>query len=299
MTIDHRPHQLPSVSVVIPVFRDQAGVSRCLDALARQTYPSRLTQVVVVDNDPRHPMRFDHDYPFELLVVPCEKPGSYAARNAGVRASGGSILAFTDADCLPTDVWLEKGIAQLEASAGPTILGGDVVVGAPSPRSGTGLYQYLMGFRQKENVEHRGFAVTANLLCARDVYACVGEFDERLLSGGDQEWCLRAAGLGIATRFSAEAAVSTPPRTTLASAARQARRVAAGRMALQAMGVARSGGASIHHQGNRLAFLWSAFRRAELGYPERAKVLLAAIVLRGVTAFEAARLRFGGEAERR
>ena len=43
--------------------------------------------------------------------------GAEAARNAGVAAARGTVLAFTDADCVPDPGWLGAGVAALEHRA--------------------------------------------------------------------------------------------------------------------------------------------------------------------------------------
>jgi cellulose synthase/poly-beta-1,6-N-acetylglucosamine synthase-like glycosyltransferase len=41
----------PFISVVVPVYRDREKLRLCLAALARQSYPDTLYEVLVVDND--------------------------------------------------------------------------------------------------------------------------------------------------------------------------------------------------------------------------------------------------------
>ena len=51
-----------TVSVIIPVFNDLAGLLRCLDGLERQTYPASKIQVVVVDNGSTPPISINGSY---------------------------------------------------------------------------------------------------------------------------------------------------------------------------------------------------------------------------------------------
>ena len=83
---------MPSVSVVIPVFNDPAGIRECIESLSRQTkIPS---EVIVVDNGSEPPIPDTAG----LRIVREETPGSYRARNAGLAVASGDITAFTDAD---------------------------------------------------------------------------------------------------------------------------------------------------------------------------------------------------------
>src|SRR5690606_574318 len=102
-------------SVIVPVFNDQVGVTRCLFALAQPVVEHRLVEVVIVDNGSDPPIRLEHVDALRVILVRCNTPGSYAARNSGVAASSGRVLAFTDADCVPDSRWLELGGRAIEA----------------------------------------------------------------------------------------------------------------------------------------------------------------------------------------
>jgi len=42
--------ELPFVSVVIPVFNGEGTISRCLEALLRQSYPRDRYEIIVADD---------------------------------------------------------------------------------------------------------------------------------------------------------------------------------------------------------------------------------------------------------
>lgn len=288
-----------TISVIIPVFNDSVGVKTCLLALTNQTWPMELLEVVVVDNDSQPALEIDQDYPFNLRLLKCLTPGSYAARNLGAKSAKGKILAFTDADCIPSPNWLESGAHALKAGSGTQLIGGEVILSKPQPLTATARYQLVTGFQQEDNILSKGFTATANLFCFHSQYLSVGPFEERLLSGGDREWCWRAHRKGYKTNFAKNAIVHTAPRTSLSAAIRQARRVAAGRLYLKQYGLASSGASQIKpHRSSLESILWIV-NQPTLSYVERMQVFFVASTIKLATLVENARLRLGSEAERR
>lgn len=287
------------VSVIIPVFNNQEGIKTCLDVLRNQVYPAGCFEAVVVDNGSTSAIRIDESYPFHVRLERCEVPGSYAARNVGARMATGEILAFTDADCVPCSEWIDRGVQAILTGKGQRIVGGEVKITEPHLRSGVALYQHATGFHQQANVERKGFSATANVFCTMEQFQTIGPFDERLFSGGDREWAWRAIRRGLTVVFEQRAIVSTPPRTTLRSAIRQARRVAAGRHYLRKYGLGYLGPKAIApHRSLWESFYW-ILTRQQFSYLERLKVLYAAVIIKTTTVIETARLRLGGKAERR
>jgi glycosyltransferase involved in cell wall biosynthesis len=289
----------PLVSIVIPVFNDAAGVALCLRGIAAQSCPTEQIEVIVVDNGSEPPLAVKEQYLFELRILRHAKPGSYAARNAGVAISRGETLAFTDADCTPHTHWIEHGLNALARGHGRIVAGGEVSMVARGNPTATALYQTMVGFRQKENIEQRLFSVTANLFCQRADFDVVGPFNEDLLSGGDREWCWRARKKGIPAVYVPDAVVETPPRSTLPGAIRQARRVAAGRLHLARLQSPIAPAAEITpHRGVWASAVW-ILRHPDLGIAQRLQVLCVAILIRLSATLESTRLRLGGHAERK
>lgn len=289
---------LPRISVIIPVFNDAKGLARCLQKLAAQQPGTSAFEVVVVDNGSAPPIEVAVALPFPVKLVRCETLGSYAARNAGVRASSADYLAFTDADCMPAPDWLRTGYAALLAGDGGCIVGGEVLFTPESKPTAVAMYQHLTGFGQAGNVKEKGFTATANLFCTRAQFNAIGPFDERLLSGGDREWCWRATRRGVAVHYVPEAIVLTPARSSLRSAIKQARRVVAGRKALRQLGLTHIGGAALAKQRSALQAVGWILSNQNIGVSDRLRVLFVAVLIRIVATIESLRLMVGSRPER-
>lgn len=93
-----------TVSVCIPCRNPSHNLERTLDALALQTYPLDLVEVVVADDGSDEPLVLPDRWPFPVRVVRLEpQPGFGAgrARNAAARAATGEVLVLLDADVVP------------------------------------------------------------------------------------------------------------------------------------------------------------------------------------------------------
>jgi len=218
----------PYVSVIIPVYHDRLKLSSCLSALDTQVYPRRNFEVLVVINDGK-PHEHDADGAVQVRYLHERRPGAYAARNRGVLEARGSILAFTDVDCIPDPQWLVCGVRALQDNSSCGYVGGkiefidDVLSG---PRC-VKIYERAIYFRQMTYVGKGGFAATANMFVWSHEMMRVGLFDGRLKSGGDVEWGLRARALGSGGWYEEEAIVRHRHRG-LAELLKKMRRVAGG-----------------------------------------------------------------------
>jgi glycosyltransferase involved in cell wall biosynthesis len=222
--------ELPLVSVIIPIYGDAAYLNDCLAHLARQTYPGERLETIVIDNGcpgiegplARHP------------AVQClreARPSSYAARNAGLLAARGEIIAFTDADCLPDSEWIERGVEHLSRRESTGVIAGSIQIVSPRPRGvSPTVYRYesVFSFHPAGFRLAGGFGATANLVVLRRVIDAVGLFDPALLSGGDMEWGWRAAAMGFKTEYVPAVRVSHQARTSIWVILRRAMRLAGG-----------------------------------------------------------------------
>jgi glycosyltransferase involved in cell wall biosynthesis len=220
----------PTVTVVVPVRDGPDELARCVEGLLDQDYPPDRVAVVVVDNGSAVPVASRLPAHDRLTVLREDRPGSYVARNTGVAAAQGEVVAFTDADCLPTPGWLRELVAALAAEPRADLVGGAVELVFPAGRPVGGLewYEYLMGFPQERYLRENGFAVTANMGTWRAVLDRVGPFDAALLSGGDADWGRRVRTAGGRQRYAAAAVVRHPARVTWADQVTKHRRTTQG-----------------------------------------------------------------------
>ena len=230
--------QNPFVSVIVPVWNDAERLGACLQALEAQTYAGELFEVIVVDNDPSEGTGEDCQRIAQVVsgnaharVVHETRPGSYAARNTGVAAAQGEIIAFTDADCIPAPDWIERGVAHLTAlEANCAVVAGHIEIFPRSASQPNAVEQYevLIALAQKEFVRKYSFGATANLFTFREVLARAGTFLAEVKSGGDLEWGRRVTGYGYKLEYCEKARVLHPARASFAELYNKIVRVAGG-----------------------------------------------------------------------
>ena len=106
----------PTVSVVVPYYDDQAGLTLVLRALAQQTGGVRFDVVVSDDGSPAPPL-VPSGLPYRCTVVRQPDRGfrAAAARNLGAGRSTADLLLFLDGDTVPTAGYVAAMVARLRA----------------------------------------------------------------------------------------------------------------------------------------------------------------------------------------
>jgi GT2 family glycosyltransferase len=122
-----------SVSVVVPSYRRPDELARCITALMAQTRVPDQIVVVVRRGDAGTAELIAGSGTPQLRAVEVESEGVLAAMQAGVIASTGSVIAFTDDDAAPRRDWLERVVRHLDDQAVGAVGGRDVVHGEPDP----------------------------------------------------------------------------------------------------------------------------------------------------------------------
>jgi glycosyltransferase involved in cell wall biosynthesis len=116
-----------AVSVVIETDSvhdyDDITIDDCLAAVAGQTYPPALVEVVVVDGGkvPALGALVRRTFP-DALVLSLAGGTKFEQKNLGMDAATGKIVAFLDGDCAPPPTWLATIVEGL-AAAPPDVAG--------------------------------------------------------------------------------------------------------------------------------------------------------------------------------
>lgn len=200
----------PSVSVIIPHYNDLKGLDRCLTAIGKQVMAMSSVEIIVADNM----SQAGEDVVAGVIagratLVLAEVKGAGPARNAGVAASRGTTLAFTDSDCVPEPQWLSSGLTAL---AQHDVVGGrvDVLIDHVGSLHPVEAFEAVFAFDNRSYVEDKGFTGAGNLFCARSVFDRTGPF--RVGMSEDLEWSHRARAAGFTLGYCDAAAVGHPAR---------------------------------------------------------------------------------------
>lgn len=207
------PHAGLRISVVVPHLNQPQHLARCLAALAAQSLPP--AEVIVVDNGSQElPAALCAAHGVQLLAE--AQPGPGPARNRGVAAASGTVLAFIDADCIAAPDWL-AAIAEAFADPEAAILGGDVRIALQDPARPTitEAYESHYAYRMDRYIARQGFTGTGNLAVRREVLQAVGPF-AGIEVAEDRDWGQRAGALGFRIRFVPGMRVYHPARASLA-----------------------------------------------------------------------------------
>jgi glycosyltransferase involved in cell wall biosynthesis len=174
------------VSVVIPTYGRARQVEQALSSVLAQTFGD--FEVVVVDDGSPEPLRLAAADGRVRLVRHETNRGPSAARNTGIRAARGELVAFLDSDDLWFPKKLERQVALLEDGRyGACVTGfeydteeGFSVEAPRRPRSW--LRELSMGCRLSPG---------STLAVRRACYETVGLYDEAMRRHEDYDWLLR------------------------------------------------------------------------------------------------------------
>jgi GT2 family glycosyltransferase len=206
----------PQISVVVPHLNQPDALEACLSSLDAQSLARNLFEVIVVDNGSVSiPEDVVANHPRTRLLREL-RAGPGPARNLGVRAATGEIIAFIDADCRAHPDWLTNALRNIRALPEGNVLGGDVRIWRDrwDTFSAIEAYEEIFGYRFKLFIERHGYSGTGNLVVRRTDYEKVGPFPG-IEFAEDVEWGQRARAAGLAFHYVPEMVVFHPARRSL------------------------------------------------------------------------------------
>jgi GT2 family glycosyltransferase len=235
--------QRPKVSVVVASYNGERTLKACLESLERLNYPDY--EVILVDDgstdatarivftgingsgeghpsaSATYPMFSDKagalaHFPHLRYVRHAKNAGLSIARNTGIVASMGEIIAFTDSDCRVDEDWLYYLVGELlsrefAAMGGPNFLPrDDSPVGAAVMVSPGGPAHVMLNDRQAEHIPG------CNMAFWRWALDEIGGFDPIFKKAGDDvDVCWRLEQAGFKIGFSPAALVWHYRRSTI------------------------------------------------------------------------------------
>lgn len=218
----HHPDPPPTVSVVVPYYRDQRRLDLVLTGLSLQTHPASRLQVVVADDGSPQPPVLGALVPGVDRVVVRQADRGFraaAARNLGAAAGEGTVLCFLDGDTVPEPAYVTR-LTRLPALAPDAVTTGrrrhaDLTRVDPAhltrwlrdgvdPPPELGEPGWLADLHRRTGdlarLEDRSYeaVISAVLAVSVELFAELGGFDESFTAygGEDWEWGFRALNAG-------------------------------------------------------------------------------------------------------
>ncbi|MEU4829113.1 glycosyltransferase [Streptosporangium sp. NPDC023615] len=213
--------ELP-VSVIIPARGGQHRLDLVLAALAAQTYPDHLMEVIVVDDGSEPPLRLPEIVPADTRIVRADPSrwGISHAVNTGAALARGRILQRLDADMVVCREHIEA-LARWHHLAGYLVtigakrfveepvltaarvhegvragsLGSVLDLAGALPSSTEQTISRTDGLRASRNPYHVCTGPTVSM--RREIFEAVGGLDPAVLRGEDTEFAYRLAAHGV------------------------------------------------------------------------------------------------------
>jgi glycosyltransferase involved in cell wall biosynthesis len=176
------------ISAIVCTYNRSQALKRTLESLEAMPVPAGFAwELIVVDNNSTdrtrnvvEEFRKKGALPVRYLFEP--KQGLSHARNAGVGAACGEILAFTDDDCLVVSNWLEAIYREFEADRELAGIGGRVELHNPDDAPVT-IRPLRERIPLRSPSQFFGLIVGCNMAFKREIFNKIGGFDPSFGSG--------------------------------------------------------------------------------------------------------------------
>jgi len=113
----------PLLSVVVPFYDSGRHLGGCIGSLLALDAEPGDVELIFIDNASTDDSAAVAAGFLGITVLHESTPGAYVARNTGVRAARGTIIAFTDADCTVDRDWARAIFASMADPAAGAVIG--------------------------------------------------------------------------------------------------------------------------------------------------------------------------------
>jgi glycosyltransferase involved in cell wall biosynthesis len=122
----YESNEFPLVSVVICTFNRKRLLKDCLNSVLKMDYPKSLYEIIVVDGGSRDGTEeLCKRFPRIKFIIE-KRLGLARARNKGAEVASGSIIAYTDDDCIVDKQWLMQLVCGFKSFKSVVGVGGVV-----------------------------------------------------------------------------------------------------------------------------------------------------------------------------
>jgi glycosyltransferase involved in cell wall biosynthesis len=167
------------ISVVVPFYNSQRHIESCIQALLAQAYPADLYEIIMIDNNSTDRSAAIVRKYSRINLVSEPKQGAYAARNRGIIASKGEIIAFTDPDCVPSSDWLKQIDLSMQDSAARIVVGtNESAIEAPMLRMLEDYENEKRSFIFSSRIKTIYYGYTNNMAVQKSLFSELGVFTE-------------------------------------------------------------------------------------------------------------------------
>lgn len=182
------------ISVIIPTYNASRKLPYSIDSALNQTYPN--SEIIVVDDgssdDTEQLIR--RRYP-TVRYIHQPNGGPAKARNTGIAAARGALIAFLDADDLwsPDKLALQLAYLQHHPDIGMVFTENLVIDAAGRLLDSSRKRRDLMAGDLVRNIFDRSGLTTSTVMVRSGVLRRVGGFEEGLITGEDDNLWMRIA----------------------------------------------------------------------------------------------------------
>jgi cellulose synthase/poly-beta-1,6-N-acetylglucosamine synthase-like glycosyltransferase len=207
----HTSNVWPSVSVIIPAWRERGTLERCIASLRLVDYPSWEVVIVAGGPDGTYQAAVEECRDIEHVHIIEQQPrGKNAALNQGVRAASGEVIVLLDADSQISPGWLHALVAPIDGVIRATT--GNPVPLRQTPTTLAEQMERIAAWGVHNTVILQG---SGSIAIRREVIEEIGGFPEDVLVGVDWDLNARLAACGVARTFCPQATVYTERPATL------------------------------------------------------------------------------------